>query len=254
MTSLSNPQTKGIYNGEASSPLPGMPERTRSGSYKSNDVSRLEFYAVSESGASLAQELEPVQILNAAEVYTQEQVEEIRQQLKLQQLEFDVQLERARAEAKMESRQEWDAELNERIVMERARVARACEEFARERKRYFLDVEAEVVKLSLAIAARILHREANLDPLLLTAAVRVVVDKIADDSTMELRVPAAELERWKSALAMETRSRVELVGDERLDAGECTLETSVGRVELGVKAQLEEIEKGFFDLLRQRPA
>jgi flagellar assembly protein FliH len=28
----------------------------------------------------------------------------------------------------------------------------------------------------------------------------------------------------------------------------------VGRVELGVAAQLEEIEKGFFDLLHQRPA
>ena len=36
-------------------------------------------------------------------------------------------------------------------------------------------------------------------------------------------------------------------------AGECVLETRVGTVELGVKAQLEEIEKGFFDLLQQRP-
>ena len=250
MTSLS----KDTYNGTASDPLPGMPERIRSGTYRTNDVSRLEFYAVNESGVNPAKDLEAVQVLNATEIYTQEQVEEIRQQLKLQQLEFDAQLERVRAEAKIESRQEWEAELNERIVMERARVAQACEEFAKERKRYFLDVEAEVVKLALAIAARILHREANLDPLLLTAAVRVVVDKIADDSTMELRVPMAELERWKSALAMTTRSRVELVGDERLDAGESTLETSVGRVELGVKAQLEEIEKGFFDLLRQRPA
>jgi flagellar assembly protein FliH len=35
---------------------------------------------------------------------------------------------------------------------------------------------------------------------------------------------------------------------------ECVLETSVGRVELGVKAQLIEIERGFFDLLGQRPA
>jgi flagellar assembly protein FliH len=47
---------------------------------------------------------------------------------------------------------------------------------------------------------------------------------------------------------------LKLVGDERLGVGECVLETNVGRVELGVSAQLEEIERGFFDLLQQRPA
>ena len=32
------------------------------------------------------------------------------------------------------------------------------------------------------------------------------------------------------------------------------LDTNVGKVELGVSAQLEEIEHGFFDLMQQRPA
>jgi flagellar assembly protein FliH len=44
-----------------------------------------------------------------------------------------------------------------------------------------------------------------------------------------------------------------VVGDARTEVGECVLETSVGRVELGVSAQLEEIETGFYDLLQQRP-
>lgn len=238
-------------NGGGNHTLPGMPERPMGGIRKKNDTSRLEFYAVNEPGTS--QDLDTVQAFDAAEVYTQEQIEELTQQLKQQRLEFEVQLERARSETRIESRQEWEAELNESVDTERARVARVCEEFAGERKRYFIGVEAEVVKLALAIAARILHREAKLDPLLLTAAVRVVLDKVADNSTMALRVPAAELERWKGALVMED-SRVELVGDQRLEIGECVLETSVGRVELGIHAQLEEIEKGFFDLLRQRPA
>jgi flagellar assembly protein FliH len=47
---------------------------------------------------------------------------------------------------------------------------------------------------------------------------------------------------------------VELVADEDLHSGDCVLETHVGQVELGVSAQLEEIERGFFDLLDQRPA
>ena len=53
---------------------------------------------------------------------------------------------------------------------------------------------------------------------------------------------------------MESRSLLQIVGDERLRAGECVLETNVGKVELGVSAQLEEIERGFFDLMQQRPA
>jgi flagellar assembly protein FliH len=43
------------------------------------------------------------------------------------------------------------------------------EQFRGARERYFAEVEQEVVKLALAIAARVLHREAQMDPLLLTA-------------------------------------------------------------------------------------
>src|SRR5665213_746213 len=230
--------------------LPGMPGRFMSGLHKKNDISRLEFYPISEHGTGPAQDVDVVQALNAVEVYTQEQVEEIKAQLKLQQEEFSAQMERVRSEARTESRQEWEEELQERVLVERARVTQAVEAFQAVRKRYFIDVEAEVVKLALAIAARILHREAKLDPLLLTAAVRVALDKVTDNSTMELRVPASELASWKSALEAEAESRVQLVGDVRLEAGECILETSVGQVELGIHAQLEEIEKGFFDLLQ----
>ena len=46
--------------------------------------------------------------------------------------------------------------------------------------------------------------------------------------------------------------RPQLVSDETLQAGECSLETHLGSVELGVKAQLAEIERGFFDLLEHR--
>ncbi|HUZ96271.1 MAG TPA: FliH/SctL family protein [Edaphobacter sp.] len=234
--------------------LPGMPGRLMGGLHKKNDISRLEFYSLSEPGTDPAQDTDVVQVLNADEVYTQEQVEEIKAQLELQQQGFSAQMESVRSETRAESRQEWEEELLERVLLERARVTQALEAFEVERKRYFIDVEAEVVKLALAIAARILHREAKLDPLLLTAAVRVVLDKVTDNSTMELRVPAGELESWKNALEMDAESRVQLVGDVRLEAGECILEAAVGKVELGIRAQLEEIEKGFFDLLQQRPA
>jgi flagellar assembly protein FliH len=110
------------------------------------------------------------------------------------------------------------------------------------------------VKLALAIAARVLHREVKLDPLLLMGVVRVALEKVAEDSATVLRVPEDAAETWREVFAASPESSLQIVGDERLAAGECVLETNVGRVELGVSTQLEEIERGFFDLIQQRPA
>jgi flagellar assembly protein FliH len=164
-------------------------------------------------------------------------------------------IDAARSEARAEARREWEQELEERIAAEREGVLRSCEQFGRERARYFAGVEVEVVRLALAIAARVLHREAKLDPLLLSAAVRVALEKVAEDSATVLRVPAVEAELWRGVFSAQAfESSVQVVGDERLGAGECVLDTNVGKVELGVSAQLSEIERGFFDLLQQRPA
>lgn len=156
-------------------------------------------------------------------------------------------------EAKLEARQQWEVELEERVGQERVQVARTCTDFAAERTRYFAAVEGEVVRLALAIAERVLHREAKLDPLLLGAVVRVALEQVAEDSGTVLHVPVADLDAWRALLSEKPEATIRLVGEERIGATECFLETSTGRVELGVAVQLEEIEKGFFDLLQQRP-
>jgi flagellar assembly protein FliH len=183
-----------------------------------------------------------------------EEVAALDGRLRSQAEQMSADMEMARSEARAEARLEWKQELEGRIVEERMVVLKACEEFVRERARYFAGVEAEVVKLALAIAARVLHREAKLDPLLLTGVVRVALEKVAEDSATVLRVPVGATEMWREVFSMSPESSLQVVGDERLSAGECVLDTNVGRVELGVAAQLEEIERGFFDLLQQRPA
>jgi flagellar assembly protein FliH len=67
-------------------------------------------------------------------------------------------------------------------------------------------------------------------------------------------VPIDAVEMWREVFLASPESSPQVMGDERLAGGECVLETNVGRVELGVSAQLEEIERGFFDLMQQRPA
>ena len=163
-------------------------------------------------------------------------------------------LEEARRLARLLARRDFDQELSQRMAEERAMVLKACVDFERERTRYFAAVETQVVKLALAIAARVLHREARMDPLLLAGAVRVALEKVEEESETRLRVPLNEVALWRAEFEAGSAGRVRIIGDETKARGECVLETSVGTVELGIAAQLGEIERGFFDLMQRRPA
>ncbi|HEY6413156.1 MAG TPA: FliH/SctL family protein [Edaphobacter sp.] len=223
--------------------------RLLGGTINGREVARLEFYPVDrvvEEAVVGDVDLdvdEPVGLAENAAL--------MEMRLEAQTLEIQTCVDAALREARAEAREEWEAELEKRVAEERARVETVCEEFARERGKYFSSVEVEVVKLALAIAARVLHREARLDPLLLAGVVRVALEKVKEDNATVLHVAAAEVEMWRSEMRS---AAMDVVGDERMKPGECSLETSVGKVELGVSAQLEEIEKGFFDLLQQRPS
>jgi flagellar assembly protein FliH len=52
------------------------------------------------------------------------------------------------------------------------------------------------------VAARILRREAQMDPLLLTGAVRVALGQLSGSTEVRLRVPPAELDLWTEAIAL----------------------------------------------------
>jgi flagellar assembly protein FliH len=118
-----------------------------------------------------------------------------------------------------------------------------------ERDHFLHSVEHEVVKLALAVAARILRREAQMDPLLLTGAVRVALGQLADSTEMRLRVPQADLDLWTEAMALvpNLAQKPLVMAGEGMRLGDCTVETELGTVDLGIRSQLAEIERGFFD-------
>ena len=162
---------------------------------------------------------------------------------------FEAGRERGRQEGRREER---EAQKGAVTAVDRQRVQQSAalvERFAQERDRYLQAVEHEAVELALAIAARVLRREAQMDPLLLTGAVRVALGQLADSTEVRLRVPPAELDLWGEAIALLPNLALKpvLVAAEGMLRGECALETSLGSVDLGIRAQLAEIERGFFD-------
>jgi flagellar assembly protein FliH len=127
--------------------------------------------------------------------------------------------------------------------------AEMIESFAQERDRYMQSVEHEVVELALAVAARILRREAQMDPLLLTGAVRVALGQLSGSTQVTLHVPASELDLWTESIALLPNLALKptVLTGEGMRLGDCRIETSLGSVDLGIRAQLGEIARGFFD-------
>jgi flagellar biosynthesis/type III secretory pathway protein FliH len=137
----------------------------------------------------------------------------------------------------------------------RMQAVNLVERFAAERNQYFQAVEREVVRLALRIAARILRREAQIDPLLLLAVVRVALGQLAENTETRIAVPEAELAAWTQALQQASDCAVKpaLVGESGMRCGDCRIESVLGAVDLSLRAQLQEIENGFFDGDGERP-
>jgi flagellar assembly protein FliH len=141
------------------------------------------------------------------------------------------------------------------LAQVRESVGAALTNFARDRAQYYQQVETEVVQLALAIARKILHREAQVDPLLLAGLVRITLEQIESSTKVAVRVHPQQVSECRSYFAqhMEASKIPEVVEDHGLQLDHCVLQTALGTTEVGVESQLKEIEQGLFDLLAKRP-
>lgn len=162
---------------------------------------------------------------------------------------------RARVQAALaEAEARWNTQADADESARAGAMIKAMESFADERAAYFRRVEPELVQLSLAIARKILEREAELDPTLLSGLVRIALDRMGAGSAVRLRVPPAQLSRWQTNHEWErSRYQLEVAEDDTLQAGDCFVETDLGSANFGFEAQMKEIEAGLLGILAQRP-
>ena len=178
-----------------------------------------------------------------------------RTDLQLTHAEFAERIARERAEAICEMEQKLRVEYERKLLAARTPIATAVAKFEEERDKYFGQVEAEIVQLSLAIAAKILHREAQVDQMLVASLVRVAMENMREGSNVTIRVGPSQGESWKRYFASASGvTRVEVVEDAELNDQDCIVETELGSANFSLEKQLKEVEQGFFDLLAVRPA
>lgn len=154
------------------------------------------------------------------------------------------------AEAEAKLRQEFE----QKAERQAARITQTIADFGQAQKDYFARVESEVVQLALAIAGKILHREAQVDPMLVAAIVHLALGQLKDGSCATIRVRPEQAQRWRDHMAAQTLNlTVNVVEEADLEPGDCVLDTELGTVNFSLDAQLKEVERGFFDVLAQKP-
>ena len=163
-------------------------------------------------------------------------------------------IRRERADAVQQAEPRMRQEFEQKLQAAHAPMVAAVAAFNDQRTEYFARVEAEIVQLALAIAAKILHREAQVDPMLVASLVRIAVERLREGSSVTVRVGRGKAQRWKEYFAAPAMvARVDVVESADLSEHDCVLETELGVANFGLDTQLKEVEQGFFDLLALKP-
>ena len=210
-------------------------------------VISLEYKSISELAAASAPEPVPEEISVVQEVATEPMVT-------LPERELQERLQQARDEGAARTLENLSRQYEENLSKQKAAILEAVTEFRRERAGYYSRVEKELVELALSIAAKILHREAQVDRTLLGALVKVAIENLQHRTNIAVRVRPEEADLWREYLAENLpETKIEVIEDANIAESNCVLETELGTAEIGIASQLKEIERGFFDLLSQRP-
>jgi flagellar assembly protein FliH len=144
------------------------------------------------------------------------------------------------------------ARAEEKVGEALERLAAAVAELAEARQRMLAQVEADLLKLSIEVARRILHRELTIDPNAVGALIKAAIDKLQGQMIYKVRVHPDHEAIVRSALQQfGTGSQIEIAGDPSRAPGSIVFELESGNLDASIDAQLREIERGLADNLER---
>ena len=118
-------------------------------------------------------------------------------------------------------------------------------------------LETQVVELALAIAEKVIAREARIDPEIILNVVRSALSEVNDVSELRIRVNPDDLplldNRWQEMLPRSVAERSELVADDLVDRGGVLVESRIGYVDSQLKTRLNQVVTTFQAVLDGEP-
>lgn len=155
----------------------------------------------------------------------------------------------AREEGLRAGRAEGAEQGRQQVEPVMARLAKAADEISGLRRRVRAETEEDAMRLSIAVARKILHREITADPDALAGLVKAAMQRLNARDIHRLRLHPEDVPGLERHLA--ANAPLEVVADPSLERGAVVFETARGNLDASISTQLGEIERGFIDVLRR---
>jgi flagellar assembly protein FliH len=165
--------------------------------------------------------------------------------------DWELRVQNARDEGRREAEAAARQAAAQEIAALQHRLLQSIESVATLRPRLRLEAERQVVELAIAVARRVLRRQITIDPDAVAGLVRSALDDLSLREVVSIRChPAstASIQAGLERLGAPPALRIE--PDPSLEAGAVLVETTYGVLDASVTTQLEEIERGFTDLIQ----
>lgn len=182
-----------------------------------------------------------------------QEVSDLQFRLEASEQRFQTQLAQVRQEAFAEGLRQAREEAGAQLRSIQDSVGQTLASLAQTKRKLRQEGEVELLKLSLAIARRILHREISIDSEALHGLVHAALQKLQNREISRVRVNPAGADAVRTALErIGAAPAIEISSDPTLKSGDIIFETQFGELDASIDSQLAEIQRGFADRLSLR--
>jgi flagellar assembly protein FliH len=130
------------------------------------------------------------------------------------------------------------------------RYAESIGEIQKLRSSLYAQVEREVVKLALAAAKKIVHREIHIDRDIVQTLVHVALSHVSEKSAVTICLNPEDysylLDRRADLSQSEGRD-ISLLADKSIERGGCLIQTNCGDIDARIEEKFREVENSFFE-------
>ena len=137
-----------------------------------------------------------------------------------------------------------------RIEEMTGRYAAALTEVAAFKDTLRAQVEEEVVRLALAVAKKIVHREIHIDPTIIHTLVRVALERVSGKSAVIVRLNPVDYKYMTDShkdMAQAEGREIRFESDNSLTQGDCVIQTEAGDIDARIEEEFNEVENSFFE-------
>jgi flagellar assembly protein FliH len=139
-------------------------------------------------------------------------------------------------------------ELNTSVEDLRGQLTRSLAELGQLYSLIVTRTEHDLVRLSLEIARKIIHREVTTDPDITLTLVRVALARLHPRAVATVRLHPEDFSYVDSQLESSgTGCRIEMIADTTVGRGGCIVQSEHGDIDARIDQQFAIIERGFFE-------